>query len=53
MTEIRPDTDDTNDTDNTVKEIEREAKERENIELAQDIGAALILLLIVLIAVMI
>lgn len=47
MTEIRP------DTDETVKEIEREAKERENLELAQDIGAALILLLIVLIAVMI
>lgn len=50
MTEIRPDT---NDTDDTVKEIEKEAKERENLELAQDIGAALILLLIVLIAVMI
>lgn len=46
MTEIRPDTDDT-------KEIEKEAKERENLELAQDIGAALIFLLIVLIAVMI
>lgn len=47
MTEIRPDIDDTNET------IEREAKERENLELAQDIGAALILLLIVLIVVMI
>lgn len=50
MTEIRPDTD---ETDDNVKEIEKEAEERENLELAQDIGAALILLLIVLIAVMI